>query len=722
MLRLVNGLPRAAMFARVSARTWALLLLLIALLLPRVTMAGRPVIAPDREQEILALFEPHALGDELAPGWTLHSFSIDSATIIIWVAGPDETYAQLALDHPDYGPEHAQQLEGFALSVVERPAGSEAAIDELVATIDRNDDGEFWQREVLYADEPRKHPFHLAAFLQLREWLRDGIVLLAAFTVVLLVFVRHNLKGTAPWMKWTLLAIVIGGVVTRLLLSPWVALEAWPYSRFLISGRLVFLGPALAAWHPEPAWATETITGSTLALAMLAPPAVFVHARYLLDDHRAALIAAGIIAFLPMHVRFSYTDVSYIPSVTLSAMLFTLTYVATREPSKWLGWFAALVIGFPLALVFLLRPLNIMHVGLLMTVPWVNQGIYTEKLAPKWPRVAVAFTIMTLVTAFGGIPWLLEDFGDQVREGLSFQTLISAVSVLFSPRMNALINFEFTPPGLTVLAALGSVDLWRRGKRRLFSFLVLWLLGGLAAHAYVVPYSEYMQARYHLHLIVPFLMLAACGFEVTLRWLAAHREHKAWLAGRRYPAVIALVVTYVAASPLLHMHFIRNTEFNDMREWLFVHSLREQIPAGCDVIEFGGRGTGSQLARVGTYVQKGVVQSRWHALEIPMPAPGEPEIPDEIRALLNDPPECLYWYEGLPCFGNKELHEPKAAVCDAIEGFVQLEEVASTEFESRIYDENLGYGLGDIEHVKLTLYRAYPRSRDHRSAQRQPSD
>lgn len=733
MLRLVNGLPRAAMFARASARTWALLLLLVALLLPRVTMAARPVVAPGREQEILALFEPHALGDELAPGWTLHSFSIDSATIIVWVAGPNATYAQVALDHPDYGPEHAQMLEGFALTVVQQPAGSETAITELIATIDRNDDASFWQRDVVYADEPRMHPFHSAAFLSVRAWARDGILLLAVFTVVLLVFVRHNLKGTAPWMKWALLAIVIGGVVTRLTLSPWVALEAWPFSRFLISGRLVFLGPALAAWHPEPVYATETITNSTLALALLAPPAVFVHARYLLDDHRAALIAAGIMAFLPMHVRFSYTDVAYIPSITLSAMLFTLTYVATREPSKWLGWFAALVIGFPLALVFLLRPLNIMHVGLLMTVPWVNQGIYTEKLAPKWPRVAVAFTIMVLVTVFGGIPWLLEDYGQQVREGLSIETLISAVEVLFSPRMNALLNFEFTPPGLTVLAVVGSVDLWRRGKRRLFSFLVLWLLGGLAAHAYVMPHSEYMQARYHLHLIVPFLMLAACGFEVTLRWLAAHRQDKTWLAGRRYPAVIALLVTYVAASPLLHMHFIRNTEFNDMREWLFVHSLREQIPADCDVIEYSGRGAGPRLERVGAYVEQGVARWRWRVLEIPMPAPGDPEIPDEVRAVLHDPPECLYWYEGMPCFGNKELHEHKAAACDAIEGFVELEAVASTTFDSRIYDENLGYGLGDIEHITLTLYRVHPRSRDdgshgredrreHESAQRQPGD
>jgi hypothetical protein len=704
MLRAVNRPRRAAVNI-----AWTLLLLLFTLLLPRLATAARPVIPPGREDEIIALLEPHALGDELAPGWTLHSFSIDTGTVNLWIAGPDDAHAHLSLDHLDYGPPGAQRLKGFALAIVEQPSGSEAAVAELVATLERNDHGQFWQGEVIYADEAREHPYDNRGLTVLRTWPGDGLVLLTLFTVVLLVFVLHNLRDTEPWMKWALLAIVLAGAILRLTLTPKVALEAWPYTRFLITGRLIFRGPALAALHPDPVWATETITTSTLVFALLAPPAIYVHARYLLDDRRAALIAAGIIAFLPMHLRFSHGDVAFIPSITVSAMLFTLTYVATREPSKRLGWFAALTIGFPLALVFLLRPLNILHYALLMTVPWVNHGIYSEKLAPNWPRVAVAFTIMTLVTVFGGIPWLLEDFGPQVREGLSVTTLVSAVQVLFSPRLNTLINPEFTPPGLTVLAVLGAVDLWRRGKRRLFSFLVLWLLAGLAAHAYVVPKSEYMQARYHLHLIVPFLMLAACGVELVLRWLAANRERRSWLAGPRYPAAIALLFAYVCASPLLHIRFIRNTELNDAREWLFVHTLRDDIPADCHIIEYTGNNVDSRLDRVGTYVQNGVPRSRWLVHEIPAPPPGEPEIPDEVLALLHDPPECLYWYEGLPCFGNKPISDPKAPACDAIEGFVSLEKIAGTSFESRIYDENLGSGLGDLEHIEITLYRAYRR-------------
>lgn len=686
-----------------------LLLVLITLLVPRLATASRPVIPPGREDQILALLDPYALGDELAPGWTLHSFSIDLATINLYIAGPNYAFAHVTLDHPDHGPPGARKLDGFALAIVAQPATSEEAVAKLTAAIEANDDGEFWRVHAVLADEARSNPYDfrgLSLLSQLRDWIGDGLVLLTLFTIVLTVFVVHNLRGTEPWLKWALLAIVVAGVLLRLTLSPKVALEAWPYTRFLITGRLIFRGPALALLHPEPVWATETITTSTLVMGMLAPPAIYVHARYLLDDHRAALIAAGIMAFLPMHLRFSHSDVAYIPSVVVSAMLFTLTYMATREQSKLLGWFAVVTIGFPLALVFLLRPLNIMHYALLMTVPWVNHGIYSEKLAPNRLRVAIAFTIMTLVTAFGGIPWLLEDFGDQVREGLSVQTLISAAEVMFSPRMNALLNPGFTPPGLLALAVIGGVDLWRRGKRRLFMFLFLWLLGGLVAHAYVVPISPYMQARYHLHLIVPFLMLATCGVEAALRWLAANRETKPWLAGRRYPAAIAGLVGYIALSPLIHIHFIRNTEFNDAREWLFVHSLRDDIPAQCTIIEYTGDGADSRMDRVGAYIQKGVLRSNWQVQPIPEPAPGEPDIPDEIRALLEEPPDCLFWYEGLPCLASKPLEAAKAPACDAIEGFVMLEKVAGTSFESEVYDENLAPG---VDHVELSLYRAYRR-------------
>jgi hypothetical protein len=680
----------------------------VTLLLPRFAVASQPVIVPGREDEILALLAPHELGAELAPGWTLHSFSIDVATIHLWIAGSDERFARVVLEHPDAGSDGARELPSFALVVAAEPAGSEAALAELIATLERNDTGEFWQRSRVQVENPRGPPRAVLIWERVQAWAGDGLLLLVGLTALLLTLVHHKLRGAEPWVKWALLAVVVVGALLRLTLAPTVSLAPWSYSRLLISARLIYAGPGLALAHPGPVWLSETVVTSTLALSLLAPLAVYVHARYLLDDQRAALIVAGLLACLPLHLRFSHSDVAFIPSITVSSTLFTLIHVATRDPSKWLGWLAVALVGPLLGLVYLVRPLNLMYFPLLLATAFVNHGVYSVKPAVNRIRVGIAFSIVTVVTFAGGVPWLLASFGREVSEGASLQTLISAASVLVSPRMNALLHPGFTPTGLTVLACVGARDLWRRGKRPLFWFLVVWLLGFLVAHAYVVPLSPYMQARYHLHLVVPFVLLAACGVEATLRGLAARREQP-WLAGHRYPAVIAALIAYVVASPLIHLHFIRNVAFNDTREWLFVHSLREQIPAQCTVLEYVGDSSDSRMQRVGAYTVHETPQMRWEVYPIPQPTPGEPELPADIRALLEDPPECLYWYEGLPCYGHKATEEDKAPTCELLEGWLVLEEVARTEFDSEIYDENLAWGLGDRERIPLTLYRAHKR-------------
>ena len=683
-----------------------LVLVLLALFVPRVSSASQTVIPPGREGHVHALLRPHALGDAITPGWTLHSFRIDAATIHLWVAGPEEAFAHVTLDHFDERPWGSRRLPSFALTVVARPPGSEAAVDELCRAIARNDDGSFWRTTgVRASSESSSRPFE-PRLDRLVPWARDGIVLVIAFTVLVLGLARRTLRGAPWWMTWSLLAIVLVGAILRLTLSPGVGMEAWPYTRYMLPARLVFEGPLLASLTSNPVWASETLLTTTLVLAILGPLAVYVHARYLLDDHRAALLAAGMLAVLPMHLRFSQTDVAFIPSITISSILFALVHVATREPSKRLGWFAVAIVGVPLAAVYLVRPLNIMYFGLLIATALVDRGLYGRKHGVDKTRTWAVFGIVTAVTAFGGVPWLLESFGRQVSEGLSVDTLRSAMRVLWNPEKNALLHPGFTPPGLLVLAVLGGVDLWRRNRRPLLWYLVLWLFGLLIAHAYVVPTSSYMQARYHLHLIVPFVMLAACGLEAVLRWMAAARGHAA-LAGRRYPAAIALLVAYVAVSPFVHLSFVRETGFNEMHEWSFVHGLREQIPTGCEVVEYVGDTADPRMQRVGSYMREGTPRSLWRTHEVARVAEGEPVLPDEVRALLEDPPQCLVYYEGLPCFGSKDPDEDKAAACRAIESLVALEMVTSTQFDSRVYDESVGKGLGSIDRIELTLYRAH---------------
>jgi hypothetical protein len=704
--------------------------LLVTLLSPRLAAAApegsaaqpRPVIVPGREAEIMALFEPHTLGDELEPGWNLHSFEIDAGTISVWLVGsdtgpdtgPEPSYAHLTLDHLDHAPPDARALTGFSLKIVEQPPGSEAAVATIIAAIEANDDGSFWGTAVVFANEPREHPFSFDEFRSRFGswavlWLHDGLVFVVFVMAVLLGLAVHQLRQAPAWIRWSLPGLVVLGAALRLGLSPEVAMAPWPYTRVLITAGRIFYGPGLALVHPGPLWLSETITASTLAFSLLAPLAVYVHARYLLDDHRGAFVAALVVTILPLHLRFSHSDAAFIPSITISSMTFALVHAAMREKSQVGGWLAVALIGFPIALMYQVRPLNILYFPMLLAAPFLNQGLHADKRKAELPRIIAAFVIITIVTFGLGVPQLLEGFGAPIHEGLSLRTLSSALGVIFNPRLNELVNPIFSPPGLTALAVLGAVTLWRRGRRRLFAFLVGWLFLFLIAHAYVVPGSMYMQARYHLHLVVPYMLLVACGADAALRWLADNRERKSWLRGDRYRLVLAAALVYVLASPLIHLHGIRHVALNDMREWVFVHEQREQIASECTIIEYTGKGSGAgvRFARVGAWVEDGVPRDRYTTVEIRTAGEGEPEIPDQVRALLEDPPDCLYWYEGLPCFGEKPVEQAKAPECRAIEGFAALEQVAVTRFASAPYDENLAYGLGGIEQLELRLFRVY---------------
>lgn len=656
--------------------------------------AARPVIPPEREAEVQALLGPQRLGDELVPGWRLHSIAIERATIRVWVAGPDERFAELTLDHPDYAPPGSRTLESFALTVIQRPPGSEAALAELLAALERNDDGKFWAEHGAIAEQGEPDARFPGGLL---GWAFDGLLMFLVLAGVAGVLLWQALRHAPRPIAGALLAVVALGIVLRLGLAPEATLEPWSYTRFMVVARMIYEGPALAWLHPGPVYVTSVVTATVLACSLVAPIPVFSMARYLLDSDRAALTCAGLVAVLPLHIRFSHGDVSSMPSLTLIALAFGMIQAGAREPK--LRWLLAMLplIAAPLLLIFLLRPLNIMCAPLLLATLFIDRGVGAERPPVATRRILAICGVIAALTVGFGVPHLLAEFGQQVREGLSLATLGSALRVLFSFEFNALLNPRFTPPGLTVLAVVGVVDLVRRKRWRLVVFLVGWLLGSLATHAYVVPKSPFMQARYHLHLVLPFVCLAACGVEALLVRLRGHRGER---------ALGLALLGYLLASPLIHVGFIRDVGFNDQREWAWVHGLRETIPKECTIVEYEGRGAGARFARVGAHVVDGMPRRRWKVIAVPEPEEGEDLLSEEVRRLLREPPDCAYWYEGLPCFGIRPPQTKIAPVCAALRELVAVEELERIEFVSRPYDENLAQGLGEEERIVLRLSRA----------------
>jgi len=682
-----------------------------------------PVIPPGQERAVAELFAPLRLGEAIdqAPGWTLQSFEIRARTISVALLGPDEAALTIELTHPQFGPAVAHRTRGFAVSVPTPPSpASRAALDAVLARLEANDDGTFWTTRAIERpkrehrppppDEPddptladRAEQVQASA----RRWWRDGLLSLGFIALTLLVLTAIELREAPRSTRLALLGLVVGAALLRVALSPNVALAPWPFSRQLISARMIFEGPALAeleaALDLGPIYFSDVVTTSNLAYAMLTPLAVYVHARNLLDDPRAALIAAAVMAVLPLHLRFSRSDVAFIPSIVLSSTSFALCHTASRKAHALGGWLAVLVLAVPLCLSLSVRPLNIIYVPLLLATGWVDGGLWRAKAKLERTRFIAVALVVSGATVFVGIPHLREQYASDVSAGLSLETLLDALWVLINPRLNILINPVFTPPGLSALAIWGAVDLHRRGRRRLLYFLLGWLGLFFLGHGYSVPDSMYMQARYHLHLVVPFVLLAACGAEAALRALGEQPELRAmWL--RRG------AIAYVLASPLIHLHAIRYVGLNDIQEWIFVHESRDLIPPECTIVEYSGWIRDARFERVGGARTATGHGQRWEVINVPEPPEDGPVLAAELVERLVEPRACLIWYAGLPCVGDLSAIGERAPACAAIEELLELEPVATRSFASRPYDQDLAIGIRDIETVLLGLYRATPRA------------
>jgi len=266
----------------------------------------------------------------------------------------------------------------------------------------------------------------------------------------------------------------------------------------------------------------------------------------------------------------------------------------------------------------------------------------------------------------------------------------------FTPVHNTLIQPGITPPGLLLLAVAGG---WLsiRGHppmREQGMFLVAWLALFYIAHGYALAESAAMQARYHLHLVVPFAMLAALGASR----LFARRRAVFWLAA-----------AYVATVPFVHRGFIGDMEFDGLREYAFVRSAAERLPVSCTVLEYTGEGMGEadvRFGRTGALLDGRTERRLSTAIPIGASAGARDPLREEIRVLIATPPSCLYYYEGLFCYGRKEPHQSIADACAEMHRAAELEEVSTTRFMHRVYDGALATGMGERrDPIVLTLFR-----------------
>ncbi len=669
--------------ARLARLLWSLVALSCASWGHGVARA-QPVIQAGREQEVLALFAPYRLGGELPGGARLMDVAIQRSSITATVERGEHT-ARLVLRHPQASPSSGSRSLSFSLRI-EGDAQARAPARLLMEAVRRNDRLPFWRAGASSAASTTSLEVGPADGL-----VADGALLMLALLLAFFGLRRPGLRESRPLSTWrlagALAGVVLLGALLRWGLAPQTYLGAWPFSRRVASQDALFEGAGFA-WLCELLGATpsrfDVASAQTFFFSTLAPIAVFAWVRGVFEDRRTGLAAALVVAVLPLHLHFARSEVALVFSVTLSALLLALLWAAIRARTS-LGAAAAFLTLFWLApLTFATRPLD------LLLAPLAVFGILTlPSLRGPAHRRGLAILLITLAAAQVFLTHTLVSFAGQVSDGLHLRVLQDALGSLLSDH-DTLLNPRVTPTALALLALLGGWILLRQPEpRRVGVWLVGWLIAAFTAHAYVQPATVAMQARYHLHLVLPFVALVAAG---------------AIGVGERFPRARLPLALLILLSPLWASGFIRDVDHDTQRELAFVRRAATRLPTGATVLEYEG-GQGLHFGRLFDRLSGVEIEPRFRSLPI------DPESPSEVlnaatRERLTSPGP-LYFYEGLACLGLPNA--PPVRACDALLAAVPLEVVLEETIPHRVYDENVASSVSREGAIRLRLYRVVRR-------------
>jgi hypothetical protein len=672
----------------------------LALFIALVLLAGRaradqPVLEEGREADVLALFLPHVLAEEVAhTGWRLWDVKIEATRISVHLKGPDEAGVEFFLVHPDAasaGSAHSKSF-AFAPSSTEDPRArvAEAA---LVRAVQANDPGRFWRavRPLPTGYGGSSNNLHVRT-----SPLTDGLVLsLGAALIAILLAIR--IAAASPrWIRYAIPASVALGIALRLWLAPATFLGAWPWSRLWPNVRVVFESPLMASLvrsSGSTVYLTDLSFWVNFAYAAAMPLVLFVHASQLLRDPRAGALASFAVALSPHHIRFSRCEDAFVPSLVLTSLAFALLHTWLRDPRRL--WRTLALVALPCVLLpaYLLRPLNILFIVVYFVAAWLLHAKHTTRL-----RRTVALTVVAIVGALA----LREFFALNEHTIMDASTRVdrwlpSALGSILSIDRNVLLQPRATPPALLALAVVGAVWLWRRRDKRLAGFLVGWLALFFLAHGYVTTTT--MQPRYHLHLLVPLLLLASVGGAALYR--------------TRRP-LFAVAVVSVVVAPLISMAWIRDQSYAEQHEYAFVRRARDLVPEGCTVVEFAGSSIPPRdvrFSRIGLRLG-GAMSQRFHVL-----TPKGERVDGGVRALdaetlaaLRAPDSCTYVYEGLGCWGQPAPEPAYAPECADLLAVSPLETALEERVPVKLYDTATIPQLSpELTEVRLGLYKVVPR-------------
>lgn len=640
----------------------------------------------------MALFAPYRQGEEVTAGWTLWDISIEPHHIVVSLRGADQPDVGFRLVHPTQAKRGAPRTPSFAVQLsVPEIAGALTAQEALLEAVRANDRGNFWR-----VRSPPTKSGSTVPQLHARALLSDGFAI-SLLGAVLAIFLAWHVLSTAPlFVKIAFPLTVLTGAVLRLALAPAIFLGAWPWSRFWPNVGVIWTSPLFAIFADtlgSEVYLTDLMLWANFGYACLMPVVLFVHASQLLRDNRAGLAAAAIVAVSPHHIRYSISEDAFVPSLVLTSLAFALIHTFMRDPARRWRWLALVALPFALWPGYLLRPLNILFVVVYLGAI----ALLHPEDSPRRRRIIAGLVVLG-VGALAFVDFLSDHQATVTDATTNPLWIFRLFLILFWPPLNMIIHPLATAPAVLLFAIIGFWSLRRRGERRLAYFLLGWLTLFLVTHSYVV--METMQPRYHLHLLVPFTLLASTGAVEIFR------------RSRRGFALAALTIVL---APWIGRAWIQNIAYADTLEYPFVRKARDLVPGGCTVFEYAASEGASRFKRISERLANRHYDEKFSTfvLEPSSPDSGEPEALNTAlrQAIAQAPGTCVYIYEGLNCWGLKRQEEHYAPECEALSRAAPLETVMEEQIPFRQYDTGATPGATPgITHIRFALSRVVDRS------------
>ncbi len=644
-----------ARHARRAAHACVLLLGLLAAPLAHADDAAHPVLLGGRESAIEHLFDPYKSGQEVAPGWRLGDMAVQRTAVDVQLQG-DGHVAHLRLQALQDATPQSAQSQSFA-TTLDGPPEARLAADKLIAAVAQNDHGGFWSAPPTLVPQTR-----FGAWLW--RLLTDAVLLTALAVLGLFLHLRAVLRPLPREATWALFVITAVGIGLRALISVPIIMNGWPYMRIVPAVRIMADGVVLP-------WILR-VTGTHIAVfdamfhfdflvACLTPAAIFAHARYVLGDWRSALVSAAVMAVLPLHIRFSHADTELILTLGLSSLSFLALYAsmrAERRRDRWLARPILLLVGIT---SYFVRPEAVALAGVDMGAIVLTAGVGIPLRRRITAGVLVALSVVVLLVQQG------DRLLDRAHEAGERNALWIGLTSIGNPAKNPIIDPWITPPVLLLLMAAGAWWLWRTRAFGKLTYLGGWLVGMF--FVYYVHGIPAMQARYHLSLATPFVLLVGASTPWLLTW------QRKW--ARNGVVVLALL------SPLLHLDFERDVDFTELHEFQFVRAAAKLVPDGCTVIEYVPTRDPERPTKP--------LHGRWDAVGRDITAAGMVQrwpVVDAQTWLASPPtppPRCVYYFDGLTCRSHRPADQPLAPVCTALRAQAP-QVVTSTLLPFRFYD------------------------------------